>query len=391
MNKFFSIARTERHFLSEWWWTVDRVLLAALIAMMMIGVVLVMAASPPVAERIGVTSMHFIIRHLITLGPVLALILGLSFMNERQIWRTATFVLAGGIVAMILVLFIGTEIKGAQRWLHLPGFSLQPSEFVKPALAVIAAWLIARQKEQPNFPGNILAGIVYFLVITLLLLQPDLGMTVIVTSIIAAQIFLAGLPFRYMAGFVLLGIFGLLLAYYSFDHVHSRIDRFLDPTRGDNYQIEQSINAFHNGGIIGTGPGQGTIKLRIPDAHADFIFSVGAEEFGLIFVYALIALYGFIIWRVIHHLVQAKSMFVILACGGLLTMFGLQAMVHMGSAMHLLPTKGMTLPFMSYGGSSLLSMGFSFGIVLALTRRSPKTSISRMGMSMNAAMETTTP
>lgn len=379
---FFSIARTERHLLSQWWWTVDRVLLATLMIVIGTGIVLVMAASPSVAERINVTSMHFILRHLMTLGPALVLMFGLSFMNERQIWRTATFVLTGGILAMMLVLFLGTEIKGAQRWLQLPGFSLQPSEFVKPALAVIAAWLIARQKEQPAFPGNILAGGIYFLVIILLLLQPDLGMTVVVTMIIAAQIFLAGLPFRYMVGFVCAGLLGLMLAYYSFDHVHSRIDRFLDPTRGDNYQIEQSINAFHNGGLIGTGPGQGTVKLRIPDAHADFIFSVGAEEFGLTFVFILIFLYGFIIWRGINHLMNTNNMFVILACGGLLTMFGLQALVHMGSAMHLLPTKGMTLPFMSYGGSSLLSMGFSFGIILALTRRTGKTSISRMGMSM---------
>lgn len=380
--KLFSIPRTERSPIAEWWWTVDRVLLTTLMTIIGIGVVLVMAASPPVAERIGVTSMHFIIRHLVTLAPALALMLGLSFLNEKQIWRLSTFVLTGGILAMVMVLFIGTEIKGAQRWLPLPGFSLQPSEFVKPAFAVIAAWLIARQKEQPNFPGNILAGGIFFLVITLLLLQPDLGMTVVVTFIIAAQIFLAGLPFRYMIGFILTGVLGLLLAYYAFDHVHSRINRFLDPASGDNYQVEQSINAFHNGGFIGTGPGQGTVKLRIPDAHADFIFSVGAEEFGLMFVFALIILYGFVIWRGMHHLMNSSNIFAILACGGLLMMFGMQAMVHMGSAMHLLPTKGMTLPFISYGGSSLISMGFTFGIILALTRRTGKASISRMSLSM---------
>lgn len=379
--KLFSIKRTERSRIAEWWWTVDRYLLGAIITLMAIGIVLVMAASPAVAERIGVTPLHFIIRHLTTLIPGLCLMLGLSFLNEKQIWRLATFVLAGGFVCMILVLFIGMEIKGAQRWIQLPGFSLQPSEFMKPAFAVFAAWLIARQKEQTGFPGNILAGGVYLLILTLLLLQPDLGMSVVLTSIFAAQIFLAGLPFRYLIGFLLIAVMGLVAAYYGFDHVHSRIDRFLDPQSGDNYQIERSIEAFENGGIFGTGPGQGTVKMHIPDAHADFIFSVGAEEFGFFFILILLGIYGYILWRGLQHLMNTTNMFVIFSVGGLLMMFGLQTLVHMGSAMHLLPTKGMTLPFISYGGSSFLSMSFTFGIILALTRRSGKPSISRMGLS----------
>lgn len=380
--KLFSFARTERNQLAEWWWTVDRRLLGGVLALMLIGIALVMAASPPVAERIGVGYLHFISRHLITLIPTLGLVLGISMISEpRTIWRLATVVLAVGVVCMVLVLFIGTEIKGAQRWIPLPGFSLQPSEFVKPAFAVFAAWLIARQKEQNGFPGGILAGLTYLLVITLLLLQPDLGMTVVVTSIIAAQMFLAGLPFRYLIGCVLFAVVGLFAAYHGFSHVHSRIDRFLDPEKGDNYQIERSIEAFQNGGFFGTGPGQGTVKLRIPDAHADFIFSVGAEEFGFIPIIILVSLYALILWRGMQHLMNTSNMFIILACGGLLVMFGLQALIHMGSAMHLLPTKGMTLPFISYGGSSLLSMGFAFGMILSLTRRTNKPSISRTGVS----------
>lgn len=379
--KFWSFARTEKNALTAWWWTVDRGLLGALMVLIGIGIALVMSASPPVAERIGVSSMHFVIRHIIVLVPAITLMIGLSFLSERQIWRVATFMLAASMAAMVLVLFVGAEIKGAQRWLNLPGFSLQPSEFAKPSFALFAAWLMARQKENNLFPGNIIAAGIYFILISLLLLQPDLGMTMVLSMMFAAQICLAGLPLRYFFGFMAVGAMGLVLCYFAFDHVHSRINRFLDPASGDNYQIERSIEAFKNGGLLGTGAGQGTMKTKIPDAHADFIFSVGAEEMGLFFVLALLALYGFIIWRVLHHVMTSGNLFTILACGGLITLFGLQTIVHMGSAMHLLPTKGMTLPFISYGGSSLLSMGFAFGVILALTRRTVRPSIFRMGMS----------
>lgn len=379
--KLLSFARTERSIFSEWWWTVDRAMVAAALTLMGIGVVLVMAASPTVAERIGLDYIHFIVKHLVVLGPALLIVLGISFLSERQIWRLATLVLLGGLGAMVLVLFIGTEIKGAQRWLSLPGFSLQPSEFVKPAFAVFSAWLIARRAEQPGFQGLLLAGGVYGVVISLLLLQPDLGMSIVVTSIFAAQIFLAGVPFRYLIVFLLVAVMAGFAAYFSFAHVQSRIDRFLDPSSGDTYQIEKSIEAFENGGWLGTGAGQGTVKLTLPDGHADFIISVGAEEFGFFGIVSLISLFGFILWRGFQHLMNTPNLFVILAAGSLLVMFGLQTLIHMGSAMHLLPTKGMTLPFISYGGSSLLSTAFCYGIILALTRRAGRASISRTGVS----------
>ncbi len=378
--KLFSFARTERHFITEWWWTVDRALIVLILILMAIGTALVMTASPPVAERIGVSSLHFIIRHVLILAPCLMLLIGLSFLTERSIWRVATFILLGGILTMIAVLLMGEEIKGAQRWINLPGFSLQPSEFVKPAFALIAAWLMARQKEQPNFPGNIIAAGLYGVIVTLLLLQPDFGMTMVVTAMFATQILLAGLPIRYLLGFIGLATAGLIAAYATFNHVASRINSFLDPTSGDNYQIDRAREAMQNGGLWGTGPGQGVIKSRIPDAHADFIFAVGAEEMGFFFVVILLAIYGLVIWRVLNHLLNSTNLFIILSCGGLIMMFGLQTIIHIGSAMHLLPAKGMTLPFISYGGSSLLSMAFSFGVILALTRRSSKNSTTRMGM-----------
>jgi cell division protein FtsW len=376
----FSVARTEKNLLTSWWWTVDRVLLALILLLIAVGVALVMSASPPVAERIGVGSMHFVTRHIIILIPTLLILLGVSFLSEKQIWRLATIVFSLGLVAMITVLVTGTEIKGAQRWIHLPFFSLQPSELVKPAFAILAAWLIAQQKTQPKFPGLWIVTGLYGLVVLLLLLQPDLGMTVVVTAIFATQILLAGLPIRYLLGFIGLSGVGLMAAYFTFDHVQSRINRFLDPESGDNYQIDRSLEALQNGGFFGTGPGQGIIKNRIPDAHADFIFSVGAEELGFFFVIALLIVYGFMMWRVLQHLVNQENIFIILACGGLIMMFGLQTVVHIGSAMHILPAKGMTLPFISYGGSSMLSMAFAFGVILALTRRVTKPGISKMGL-----------
>ncbi|MEZ5814936.1 MAG: putative peptidoglycan glycosyltransferase FtsW [Alphaproteobacteria bacterium] len=375
-------ARTDKSPLGQWWWTVDRGMLAAFLVLATFGVVLVATASPPVAERIGLGYYHFLKRHVIILLPALAMLVGISFLNHRAIRRLATLAFAGSVAAMIAVLITGMEIKGAQRWIHVFGFSLQPSEFIKPAFAVLAAWLMALQKEKEGFPGNALTAGLYALTITLLLLQPDLGMTIIVTAIWAAQIFLAGFPFRLLAGLMGLGVAGIVAAYFSFDHVHSRIDRYLHPETGDTFQVDKSIEAFRNGGVFGTGPGQGTVKMELPDAHADFIFSVAAEEMGLIFVLVLLGIYGFILLRGYNRLMDTGDMFVVLAVGGLLTMFGLQALVHIGSSLHLLPAKGMTLPFISYGGSSLLSIGFSMGIVLALTRRKNRSGVSKAGLSL---------
>lgn len=370
-------ARTDQSALGNWWWTVDRALLAAVMALVIFGVVLVAAASPPVAERIGLSPYHFIIRHMVVLVPALGIMFTMSLLSPRNIWRVASIVLAGGLLAMVAVLLFGTEVKGAQRWIHLPGFSLQPSEFVKPAFAVVAAWLMARQKDRPEFPGDRFAAGLYAVVVMLLLLQPDLGMTMVVTAIYGGLIFFAGFPFW------LLGMFGATAAalltgsYFIFDHVRSRIDRFLFPETGDNYQVDKALEAFQNGGLFGTGPGQGTVKLGLPDAHADFIFAVSGEELGLIFTLALLGLFAFVVMRGFNRVMDSADMFPLLATAGLLVMFGVQALIHMGSSVNVLPAKGMTLPFISYGGSSLLSMSFAMGIVLGLTRRQARSGIVR--------------
>ncbi len=374
--------RTDRSVAGRWWWTVDRPMLAALLTIIAFGVALVMAASPPVASRIGLSDYHFIIRHLTLLVPTLAAMLAFSMMDLRKLRRAAFIVLGGGLLAMVLVLLVGMEIKGAQRWLHLPGFSLQPSEFVKPAFLVVAAWFISHQKEKPDFPGMKIAIGLYALVALLLILQPDMGMTFVTTLCFMAIIFLSGLPMRWVTLLVALGCIGGFMAYQFFPHVQSRVDRFLHPESGDTYQIDRSLEAFRMGGLFGSGPGQGTVKLSLPDAHSDFIFSVAGEELGLIFVVVIIALYGYVLVRGFNRIMDSDDLFVVLATGGLLTMFGLQAFINMGSALHLLPTKGMTLPFISYGGSSLLSMGMAMGMVLSLTRRQARSGIARGGLSV---------
>lgn len=384
-------SRTDRSFLGQWWWTVDRGLLGAFITLMVIGVLLVTTASPPVAEHLGLDPYHFLKRHLMMLAPTLLIMLGVSMLEPRQIWRAASVLFAGSIVAMIVVLFVGMEIKGAQRWLHVFGLSIQPSEFAKPAFAIAAGWFMALQKQNPKFPGQHIATGLYLVVIALLLMQPDLGMTMVVTFIWLTQIFLAGFPFRLMLALAGVAVAGVAGAYFIFDHVHSRINRFFNPESGDNYQVERSIEAFQNGGLFGAGPGQGTVKLSLPDAHADFIFSVAGEEMGFVFIALLMALFGFVVLRGYNRLIESDSMFPVLAAGGLLAMFGFQTLIHMGSSLNVLPAKGMTLPFLSYGGSSGLAMGFAMGAVLALTRRKARLSVSRTGMSLKAdenALET---
>jgi cell division protein FtsW len=364
-----TFARTDSSLLGRWWWTVDRWTLAALAVLMGFGVVLVQAASPAVAERIGLDNFHFVQRHLMMLLPSAAIMVAVSLLPPRGIRRLAVLVFLAALLLVALTPVVGMEIKGARRWIHVPGLSIQPSEFLKPAFVVVAAWLFTMQKTTDGFPGGAVSIALYLLVVTLLMMQPDLGMTFVISAVWFGQFFLAGLPIVLVGILGITGLLGLVGAYFMFPHVSSRIDRFLDPGSGDNYQVARSMEAFMNGGMFGTGPGQGTVKMSLPDAHADFIFSVAGEEFGLLWCLALVALFAFIVLRGFRRAMRDDSLFILLAVGGLLMQFGLQAMINMGSALHLMPTKGMTLPFISYGGSSMLALGFGMGMVLALTRK----------------------
>lgn len=363
------MSRTDESVLATWWWSVDRWMLGALGLLVLFGTVLIAASSPAIAERLRLPSFYFVLRHFFYLVPAGLMIVGISMMSPKSIRRLAIVVFLFTLVMLFLVPIIGSQHNGAQRWISLGGFSLQPSEFIKPSFAVVAAWLFSSQHRDLHFPGYAISCVLCVLIVGLLLMQPDLGMTVVVSFVWAAQFFMAGLPLSVMAILFVVLLVGLFGVYMTFPHVSSRIDRFLDPQKGDTYQVDRSLEAFRNGGFFGTGPGQGEIKRVLPDAHADFIFAVSGEEFGLIMTIGLVVLFGFIIWRGIARVRYSENLFVMLAVSGLLVQFGGQALIHMGSSLRLLPAKGMTLPFISYGGSSLLALGLSMGMILGLTRQ----------------------
>ena len=364
-----TFARIDQSPVARWWWTVDRWSLVALAVLIGFGVVLSLAASPPVAERIGYDGMHFVRRHLAMLPLAIGVMFLVSLQPPRTIRRVAVIGFAIALALLALTFVIGVEIKGARRWINLPGLSLQPSEFVKPTFAVVAAWLFAEQKLHPRFPGNLICTALFLLVMAMLIKQPDIGMAGVVAAVWFAQFFMAGLRLYWAAAGALAGVGGLVGAYLYLPHVRVRVDHFLDPAAGDSYQVTRSIEAFANGGLWGRGPGEGTVKDVLPDAHADFVFAVAGEEFGVIACLALVALFAFIVLRGFSRMSQEGSLFVLLAATGLLVQFGLQAAINMASSLHLIPTKGMTLPFLSYGGSSMLALGLGMGMMLALTRR----------------------
>jgi cell division protein FtsW len=364
-----SFARIDQSPVARWWWTVDRWTLVALGLLIGFGALLTMAASPAVADRIGLDNMHFVRRQLALLPFAILIMFAVSLQSPRNIRRIAAI---GFVIATLLVVYTfigGVEIKGARRWINIPGVSLQPSEFVKPTFAVLAAWLFSEQKLTPGFPGNLISIGLFVLVVGLLIKQPDLGMAIVISAVWFTQFFLAGLRLFWVAVGLSTGAAGLVGAYFLLPHVTSRIDRFLDPASGDSYQVDRSMEAFMNGGLWGRGPGEGTVKGSLPDAHADFVFAVAGEELGLIACLVIVAIFGFIVLRGFSRVLQENNLFIVLAATGLFVQFGLQAIINMASSLHLMPTKGMTLPFLSYGGSSLLALGLGMGMALALTRR----------------------
>src|SRR4051812_12057064 len=362
-------ARIDQSPVARWWWTVDRWSLAALGMLLGFGVVMSLAASPPVAERIGYDGLHFVRRHLAMLPLALGLMFAVSLQPPRTIRRIALIGFGISLALLALTFVSGVEIKGARRWINLPGMSLQPSEFVKPTFAVVAAWLFSEQKLYPRFPGNLICISLFLVIVAMLIKQPDIGMAGVVAAVWFAQFFMAGMRLYWVAAGALAGLGGLVGAYMYLPHVRIRVDHFLDPSTGDSYQVNRSIEAFANGGLWGRGPGEGRVKDVLPDAHADFVFAVAGEEFGLIVCILIVGVFALIVLRGFSRLLQESNLFVLLAATGLLTQFGLQAIINMASSLHLIPTKGMTLPFLSYGGSSMLALAFGMGMMLALTRR----------------------
>lgn len=357
--------------MAAWWFTVDHALLYAVLLIMAAGIVLSAAASPAVAIKKGLSPEHFVERHILFSGLGLVLMLAVSLLDRQAVRRLAAIVLLASTAGLVAVFFLGDEINGARRWLSLSGHSLQPSEFAKPAFVVVSAWLFAEARERPDMPALSLAALLLALLATLLLIQPDVGQTMLICTVWAVMFFVSGQPLL-IAGFLaVLASAGLYGAYTTFPHVAARVDRFLSPSAGDFSQGDRAIQSFAEGGFLGRGPGEGTIKTSLPDAHTDFIFAVVAEEYGVLACLALLAVYAFIMIRILLQAVQEPDPATRLAIVGLAVIFGLQALINMGVNVGLLPAKGMTLPFISAGGSSLLAISLTLGMALALTRHRP--------------------
>ncbi len=369
------VSRADRSNVAKWWWTIDLYFLGGFLGLMGLGVILSFAASPAVAERIGLQPYHFVERQAFFMLPAFIAMIAVSFLDDRQVRRLALAQLAFSVLAMIAVLFIGVEVKGSHRWLQVAGMTVQPSEFMKPAFVVISAWLFAERARHPEIPGNLMATILFGIVMALLVAQPDLGQTMLVTATWGTMFFMAGMPWLWiilMLGVVASGAFG---AYTFFPHVAARIDKFLTG-EGDTFQIDTGREAIIRGGWFGQGPGEGSVKRILPDSHTDYIFSVAAEEFGILFCLVIALLFGFIVMRGLRFALRERDEFTRLAVAGLVVSFGFQSIINIGVNLQLLPAKGMTLPFISYGGSSLVAMAISMGFVLALTRTKPRSSIS---------------
>jgi len=374
--------RTDRSLFASWWWTVDRTLIAAALALLVGGLVLSFAASPAVAERIGASdSFYFIKRHAVFFVLALPVLFGVSFLTPRDIRRASLLVFAGSMVLLVAVLFFGQEVKGARRWINVLGFSIQPSEFVKPAFVVITAWLFAANQKRPEMPGNAVAMVLLCAVMGLLVAQPDIGQTILTAAAWGTVFFVAGMPLWWILSLGGIGIGGVWAAYTFVPHVHARINRFFDkqgggahggPMSADGYQAQQAHDSFINGGWFGRGPGEGTVKRLLPDSHTDYIFAVVGEEYGLIMCGVLAGIFAWIVFRGLSHAAREEDAFIRYAVVGLVVLIGVQSSINMAVNLQLMPAKGMTLPFVSYGGSSLLAMAFEMGCLLALTRRRPQ-------------------
>jgi cell division protein FtsW len=365
------LTRADKSVLSDWWFTVDRLMFFGLLLLMGLGVVLSLAASPPIAAKYNLEPFYFVRRQAALLLPAVAIMFAASTLTPKQIRRASLIIFLAGIALMAVILAVGPEIKGAKRWLQLGPVSLQPSEFVKPAFIVLTAWLFNEAQKRRDVPGIQLAVALYAVFAVLLIMQPDFGQTLLVTLVWGALVYMAGINLVWIGALGLAGVAGVFSAYVLAPHVASRIDRFLDPASGDTYQADRSLDSFLHGGWFGRGPGEGTVKEVLPDSHTDFIFAVAAEEYGLIACLILVALFAFIVLRGLSKASQEPDGFIRHAVAGLIMLFGLQALINMAVNVGLLPAKGMTLPFISYGGSSLLAMALTMGFALGLTRKRP--------------------
>lgn len=367
MSRLF--ARTNRGLLSQWWWTVDRQMVGGVLALIGFGYLMAFAASPAVAQTIGKSIYYFANKQFVFLSLAGFVFLGVSMLSPKAIKYFALLLLVGALGSVIATLFFGVTVKGASRWLIIAGISVQPSEVLKPAFVVVTAWLFARQRAKFVAHDMWLAVVLLLGTCALLAMQPDFGQTILLGLVWMCLFFLSGGSMKLIAAMASLGLLAGTYVYATYGYFRSRIDRFLDPSTGDTYQVDKAMDAIRSGGITGVGPGDGRVKSILPDAHADYVFAVAAEEGGLIIGCFIVFTFAFLVWRALWALREEREHWVQLAASGLICLFGLQAIINLSVNLNLIPSKGMTLPFISYGGSSLLASAITMGMLVGLMRR----------------------
>lgn len=362
--------RLSNHPLVRWWWSMDRPTFTLVLLLMLIGCVVVVTASSGVATDYRVDAFYFARRQVAFILASIPLLLVCSMLSHKGLKIVAAVMCVVGVVGVVATLFVGADVKGATRWLSIGPFKVQPSEFLKPAFILLTAWLLSSTNPHVRQKGFFASMVILGLLCLLFIAQPNFGMALVFGMVWFAQVFVAGASLLILVPMIALAVLGVLGGYSFLPHVRSRIDRFLDPDSGDTFQVDQAREALLSGGFIGRGPGEGVVKHTLPDAHTDFVFAVIGEEFGLVVCSLILLIYAIIVYRGFRRLWGHENAFEIVAGTGLLILFSLQVLVNVGVALHVLPTTGMTLPFISYGGSSTLALAMTVGFMFALTRKS---------------------
>jgi cell division protein FtsW len=361
---------SSKGWLLEWQRGIDWPIFIAATILLGIGLMLSLAAGPPAAARLGYEdAFYFVKRHAVFAGAAFIVLFVVSFLDRVWARRLAALVFVGSLALLAFILVAGYEAKGAQRWIRFAGFSLQPSEFVKPALIVLTGWLLAQRALYPKGPWAAITLVFFIVTLGFLLLQPDVGQSALLAAAFVVTFFVSGLPWRWAAVFAGGGVALSSLLSIALPHVRFRVNSFINPTDYDTYQIDKASEAIARGGLFGVGPGEGKIKTALPDAHTDFIYAVMGEEFGYIAAVIVIFIFGFIVWKGLRAAARLHDPYPRAAASGLFALFGLQAAINIAVNVSLIPPKGMTLPFISSGGSSMMGTALTLGLALALIRR----------------------
>jgi cell division protein FtsW len=382
-----AFARSDRSAVGMGGWTVDRWMLGVTALLIAIGVALSFASSPAAAMRMNIGDpFHFAVRQCVFGAGAVVILLSVSMLEVKTLRRAAFVIWLVAIAVMIALPLFGHNAKGATRWLEIGGFTLQPSEFMKPALVILVAWMFAEGQKGEGVPGVSIAFLLYGISIALLLIQPDVGQSVLITVAFGAAFWMAGVPISWVMLLGGVAVAGLSSTYFLFPHVAARVHKFVSPDGADTHQVDRAAEAIRAGALLGRGPGEGVMKRHVPDLHTDFIYSVGAEEYGLVFSLLLISLFALLVARGLYRAMKLNDPFEQVAAAGLFVLVGQQAFINVAVNLNMIPTKGMTLPFISYGGSSMLAMGLTLGMALALTRRRPGAYSPGEGLSSSGAL-----